>query len=364
VNETTDQQLLRDYAGSCSENAFAELVKRHIDFVYSAALRMVRDAQLAEDVTQSVFLALAENARQLVKHPVLPGWLHRTTQNLSANAVRADVRRRAREQEAATMNELLSNEPDATYQTKQAATLRTKVQSLEQQQQSTPADQLQQLTRERDEMKRQLAESREEIERLNRNAAELVRLRDEVSRLRTDLANVKSGGEANLNNPMQVAMKSWVERAKTLQSRLKEVPEVCIPEFELLKDVDWLDSVKEFDLNENLQGDVWIRYAAAQLRDAAKGHFAMQLAQALDGYLKANNDELPKELTELKSYFEMPLNDEIIDRYKLIQQGKYSEERAELVTEKSRIANDNTRIEIGRRGYSHANWEISKTPGK
>jgi RNA polymerase sigma factor (sigma-70 family) len=116
VNSLTDQQLLRDYTGRRSEAAFAELVRRHVDFVHSAALRMVRDAHLAEDVTQSAFVALAQNARQLTDRPVLSGWLHRTAQNLAANAVRSDVRRRAREQEAAAMNELLSAEPDAVWE--------------------------------------------------------------------------------------------------------------------------------------------------------------------------------------------------------------------------------------------------------
>jgi RNA polymerase sigma factor (sigma-70 family) len=116
VNSPTDQQLLRDYSGHRSETAFAELVRRHVDFVYSAAVRMVRDAHLAQDVTQDVFVALAKNARQLTKRPVLSGWLHRTAQNLAANAVRSDVRRRAREQEAATMNELLSSTPDASWE--------------------------------------------------------------------------------------------------------------------------------------------------------------------------------------------------------------------------------------------------------
>src|SRR5947207_11555979 len=116
MNSQTDQQLLRDYTGCRSEAAFAELVRRHVDFVYSAALRMVRDAHMAEDVTQGVFVALARNARQLADRPVLSGWLHRTTQNLAANAVRTDVRRRAREQEAAAMNELFATEPDAVWE--------------------------------------------------------------------------------------------------------------------------------------------------------------------------------------------------------------------------------------------------------
>ncbi|NOS68502.1 MAG: sigma-70 family RNA polymerase sigma factor [Verrucomicrobia bacterium] len=116
MNAQTDQQLLQDYAGSHSEPAFAELVRRHIDLVYSAALRMVCDSHQAEDVTQGVFVALAQNARQLTHHPVLSGWLHRTTQNLAANAVRANVRRQTREREALAMNELLSAEPDTNWE--------------------------------------------------------------------------------------------------------------------------------------------------------------------------------------------------------------------------------------------------------
>jgi RNA polymerase sigma factor (sigma-70 family) len=116
VNRLTDQQLLRDYTGCRSDAAFAELVRRHVDLVYSAALRMVRDAHLAEDVTQNAFVALAQNAGQLTDHPVLSGWLHRTAQNLAANAVRTDVRRRAREEEAVAMNEPLAAEPEAAWE--------------------------------------------------------------------------------------------------------------------------------------------------------------------------------------------------------------------------------------------------------
>jgi len=115
MNSLTDQQLLGDYTERRSEPAFAELVRRHIDFVYSAAMRMVSDAQLAEDVTQGAFLALAQNARRLSDCPAISGWLHRTAQNLAAKTVRTDVRRRAREQEAAAMSELLSAETDATW---------------------------------------------------------------------------------------------------------------------------------------------------------------------------------------------------------------------------------------------------------
>ena len=77
---------------------------------------MVRDAHLAEDVTQAVFVALSKNAVNSRIVPCLSGWLHRTAQNLAANAVRTEVRRRAREQEAVAMNELLAHESDAAWE--------------------------------------------------------------------------------------------------------------------------------------------------------------------------------------------------------------------------------------------------------
>jgi RNA polymerase sigma factor (sigma-70 family) len=105
VNAQTDPQLLRAYAERRSEAAFAELVRRHIDLVHSAAIRMVNDPHLAKDVSQGVFVVLAKDAGKLTNHPVLSGWLHRTARNIAAQAIRTETRRRRREQEAAAMNE-------------------------------------------------------------------------------------------------------------------------------------------------------------------------------------------------------------------------------------------------------------------
>jgi RNA polymerase sigma factor (sigma-70 family) len=116
VNDQTDSQLLCAYAEHRSEAAFAELVRRHVDLVYSAALRMVCDSHLAEDVTQGVFVALARQAAQLGNRPVLSGWLHRTAQNIASQTVRTIERRRTREQEAAIMNELLSASSESTLE--------------------------------------------------------------------------------------------------------------------------------------------------------------------------------------------------------------------------------------------------------
>lgn len=108
---------MREYAGQGSEAAFSEVVHRYIDFVYSAGLRMVKSRPLAEDVSQKVFLALARNAGHLADRPVLAGWLHCTTRNIAANAVRLEVRRRAWEVEAAAMNELLNADSESAWET-------------------------------------------------------------------------------------------------------------------------------------------------------------------------------------------------------------------------------------------------------
>jgi RNA polymerase sigma factor (sigma-70 family) len=95
-----DMQLLRRYAAGHSEEAFAQLVSRHINLVYSAALRQVGNPHQAEDIAQSVFLTLARKARSLSPATVLSGWLYQTAWLTAANVRRTEVRRQLREQEA------------------------------------------------------------------------------------------------------------------------------------------------------------------------------------------------------------------------------------------------------------------------
>src|SRR5471032_1432095 len=95
-----DLNLLREFARNHSENAFAALVMRHVNLVYSVALRQVRDAHLAGEITQAVFIILARKADKLSQNTVLPGWLCRTARYTSAEAQRNQRRRQQREQEA------------------------------------------------------------------------------------------------------------------------------------------------------------------------------------------------------------------------------------------------------------------------
>ena len=106
-----DLTLLQAYARQNSEAAFAALVARHVNLVYSVARRSVRDPHLAQEITQAVFIILARKAESLGPQTILPGWLCRTARYAGANALTIQRRRQHREQEA-HMQSIL-NEPDA-----------------------------------------------------------------------------------------------------------------------------------------------------------------------------------------------------------------------------------------------------------
>jgi RNA polymerase sigma factor (sigma-70 family) len=111
MKDSTD--LLHNWAEHDSEEAFAEIVARHIDLVHSVAVRKVAgDTGLAAEVTQTVFTDLARKARWLRAEGSLAGWLHRHTCFTAATVLRGEIRRRAREQTAAAMHALENETAD------------------------------------------------------------------------------------------------------------------------------------------------------------------------------------------------------------------------------------------------------------
>src|SRR4051812_17643052 len=110
-----DWELIQNYCRNGSESAFEALVKRHVDYVYCAALRQVRDPSLAEDVSQAVFMLLAQKAKTFRPETILVSWLFRATRNLAARALRSEYRRQRRELEAAKMNPTTIT-PDTEHQ--------------------------------------------------------------------------------------------------------------------------------------------------------------------------------------------------------------------------------------------------------
>jgi RNA polymerase sigma factor (sigma-70 family) len=110
--EPDDIALLRQYAERNAESAFATLVEKYVNLVYSTALRSVGNSHAAEEITQAVFIILARKARSLSQGTILSGWLYQTARLTAANFLRAEIRRQHREQEAYMQSLLNELEPE------------------------------------------------------------------------------------------------------------------------------------------------------------------------------------------------------------------------------------------------------------
>jgi RNA polymerase sigma factor (sigma-70 family) len=100
MQPTDDSALLRQYAENNSDEAFAALVTRHINLVYSVALRQTGNPYHAEEITQAVFIILAKKAASLRHEPALSSWRFQATRLTANNFIRSEVRRHRREEEA------------------------------------------------------------------------------------------------------------------------------------------------------------------------------------------------------------------------------------------------------------------------
>jgi RNA polymerase sigma factor (sigma-70 family) len=110
-----DLDLLRQFARHRSQDAFTTLVNRHVNLVFSAALRQVRSPQLAEEVAQAVFADLARQAGDLKPDTVLTAWLYQVARRQAVDVVRREARRQLREQIATEMNAMNASTADWTH---------------------------------------------------------------------------------------------------------------------------------------------------------------------------------------------------------------------------------------------------------
>jgi RNA polymerase sigma factor (sigma-70 family) len=99
-----DAQLLKEFADERSEGAFRTLLDRHLPLVFGTARRITQNESLTEEIAQTVFLLLARKAESLSRESILSGWLYRTTRFVSMRAIRAEQRRKNREETAITMH--------------------------------------------------------------------------------------------------------------------------------------------------------------------------------------------------------------------------------------------------------------------
>ena len=114
--EVSDMDLIREYAERQAEPAFAELVRRNVNLVYSVALRCTGNAADAQDVAPAVFIILAQKAASLRHRSVLTGWLCETTRFVSARLLRTRLRRQTRDQKAHMQSPLNEPEPEGAWQ--------------------------------------------------------------------------------------------------------------------------------------------------------------------------------------------------------------------------------------------------------
>lgn len=111
----SDHDLLRAYAHAGSQAAFATLVGRHLNLVYSVARRVTRSPHLAEEVAQTVFADLARQAGTLGTEVPVVAWLHVVSRRKSVDAVRRESRRQLREEIAANLSASTMHPPNANW---------------------------------------------------------------------------------------------------------------------------------------------------------------------------------------------------------------------------------------------------------
>lgn len=211
------------------------------------------------------------------------------------------------------------------YENHRAAQAREQLQTL-QQGEGPLRDQLRRLTQEREEATAQLAALRGQNEALRASVTDLPKLRGEVGRLRDnarELAQIKAAATNAGDDPsIDNAFKTWAVRAARLRQRFDQAQNMRIPELQFLTEKSWFDAVKDL---KQLDTEDDYRSAFSTARNIAKGEFGQMLQQALRDYTKANNNQLPSDLAQLKPYFSQPVDDAVLQRYKLLQTGSLND---------------------------------------
>jgi hypothetical protein len=164
-----------------------------------------------------------------------------------------------------------------------------------------------------------------ENDRLRKAAAEVPRLRGEVTSLRTaqSASNANSSGRSAIDG--LVGAKAKIDQMSRF---LQAMPEKSIPEIELLNETDWLVATKDAKFDSEAE----IRRTLSDLRGLAKKE--MPLAKSLHAFIEANGGKLPRTLSDLAPYFRNALGEKqisdstlsaIFNRYTLVATGRFAD---------------------------------------
>ena len=154
---------------------------------------------------------------------------------------------------------------------------------------------------------------------------------------------------------MRSAAKTLLERINKLKQKLSETPSATIPEFAFLKEEDWVDTVRG-----NLDSEADFRKAFSRLRSDGERRFLEAMQTALLKYLKANNEQFPTELSQVKPYFETPPTEEMLERYQIMAAESMNHVLNAgdwLITQRTPIDPENdTQWSLGRNGLGAASY--------
>jgi hypothetical protein len=234
--------------------------------------------------------------------------------------------------------------------------VRSQVQTL-QQRQALLTEQLAELKTENERLPKLVAQAKDSHTLSQAQFNELLKLRGEVARLRgesKELAQLKASDLETTNNPTEVAARAWAGRAADLVQRVGQMPETKIPEFRFLTPADWLDVGKDAALDT----DTDVRNAALMLGGLAKNQFAKLIRAALNGFLETHQGELPTEISQLRTFFPVSVEDEVLQRYELLRSGNVkdlpeSDRMFGLVSEKrfAPVGSGRPLVQIGTQGF-------------
>lgn len=202
-------------------------------------------------------------------------------------------------------------------------------------------DQLNQLAAENQRLSNLVARANNSQSLPNDQLSELLRLRGEVTRLRSgsqELAQLKAANAQKQNDPLESAAKALLGKMNLLKQRLEQMPDKKIPELQYLDDQTWARIAQ----TAGLETDADVRQALSSLRDIAKQFFAPEMGKALGKYTQANNGQLPTDVAQLKPYFDSPVDDATLQRYQILKTGTVSnlQPNEMVVAEKAPVDDD------------------------
>jgi RNA polymerase sigma factor (sigma-70 family) len=248
----------------------------------------------------------------------------------------------------------------AIFEAHQVSRMRDQVQTLERQH----ASGIERLLRERDDAAARSSALQQENELLRQTVADVPRMRGELARLRADAEafgrRAGAGGESG--DPLEMAARSWLSRVTLLKERAQQKPELTIPEFQFLTEEDWLSAARKAT-----GGDLEDRKVLSDLRRAAEQKFISRLQPALRQYMEANHSEFPADISQLAPYFDPPLDDLVLQRWKIapaeevpnvIMGGKW------IVTQQGPVDEEHDRrFVVGPNGWGGTNFQSAEQAG-